>query len=265
MESHFQSLKELQEIRNICVHTSKKCMNDDTPMCECHEANYVQHGGYQNQNSHDQYSHLSHNEQPQSNNDYEKSLTELNNEKNRDFEDFRRYWCNRRTVIYSIYAQLDLQLESWDEAFFTRSMKSSAYNLDFSLLRLDHFLSFWSCYIQPQVRIFAFLYGPPDYGPRQLDTRRYGDQYASRGEDNELALLPEQTPFYKDLAVVAVQAGVCMDILVVTNEYTDLASLKFLSIDSGGSLSLYPNTDDATLPQAIYQMLSRPYAFNCVM
>lgn len=50
-------------------------------------------------------------------------------------------------------------------------------------------------------------------------------------------------------AAVAVQAGVCIDILAVTNEYTDLASLKFLSIDSGGSLFLYPNTDDSTLPQ----------------
>ncbi|XP_071697944.1 protein transport protein SEC23 D-like isoform X2 [Rutidosis leptorrhynchoides] len=114
-------------------------------------------------------------------------------------------------------------------------------------------------------RIFAFLSGPPDYGPGQLDTRRYGEQYASRGEDAELALLPEQTPFYKDLAAVAVQAGVCIDILAVTNEYTDLASLKFLSIDSGGSLFLYPNTDDSTLPQDMYRMLSRPYAFNCVM
>nr|XP_043613329.1 protein transport protein SEC23 [Erigeron canadensis] len=114
-------------------------------------------------------------------------------------------------------------------------------------------------------RIFAFLSGPPDFGPGQLDTQRYGEQYASKGEDAELALLPEQTPFYKDLAAVAVQAGVCIDIFAVTNEYTDLASLKFLSIDSGGSLFLYPNTDDSTLPQDMYRILSRPYAFNCVM
>ncbi|MCO5609923.1 hypothetical protein L7F22_064158 [Adiantum nelumboides] len=98
-------------------------------------------------------------------------------------------------------------------------------------------------------RVFAFLSGPPDYGAGQLDTRRYGEQYASKGEDADKALLPEQTPFYKDLAGVAVQAGVCVDIFAVTDEYTDLASLKFLSIDSGGSLFLYANTDDATLPQ----------------
>lgn len=114
-------------------------------------------------------------------------------------------------------------------------------------------------------RVFAFLSGPPDYGAGQLDTKRYGEQYASKGEDADRALLPEQTPFYKDLAAVAVQAGVCVDIFAVTNEYTDLASLKFLSIDSGGSLYLYSNTDDSTLPQDMYRMLSRPYAFGCVL
>ncbi|KAG9149093.1 hypothetical protein Leryth_010689 [Lithospermum erythrorhizon] len=114
-------------------------------------------------------------------------------------------------------------------------------------------------------RIFAFLSGAPDYGAGQLDTQRYGEQYASKREDADRALLPEQTPFYKDLATVAVQAGVCVDIFAVTNEYTDLASLKFLSIESGGSLFLYSNTDDSTLPQDMYRMLSRPYVFNCVL
>lgn len=114
-------------------------------------------------------------------------------------------------------------------------------------------------------RVFAFLSGPPDYGAGQLDTKRYGEQYASKGEDADRALLPEQTPFYKDLAAVAVQSGVCVDIFAVTNEYTDLASLKFLSINSGGSLFLYSNTDDSTLPQDMYRMLSRPYAFNCIL
>ncbi|KAG8085733.1 hypothetical protein GUJ93_ZPchr0010g7339 [Zizania palustris] len=114
-------------------------------------------------------------------------------------------------------------------------------------------------------RVFAFLSGAPDYGDGQLDTRRYGEQYASKGEDPDLALLPEQIPFYKDLAAVAVQAGVCVDVFAVTDEYTDLASLKFLSIESGGSLFMYTNTDDSTLPQDIYRLLSRPYAFGCVL
>ncbi|KAL5203080.1 hypothetical protein ABZP36_014032 [Zizania latifolia] len=114
-------------------------------------------------------------------------------------------------------------------------------------------------------RVFAFLSGAPDYGDGQLDTRRYGEQYASKGEDPDLALLPEQIPFYKDLAAVAIQAGVCVDVFAVTDEYTDLASLKFLSIESGVSLFMYTNTDDSTLPQDIYRLLSRPYAFGCVL
>lgn len=47
-------------------------------------------------------------------------------------------------------------------------------------------------------------------------------------------------------------AGVCVDLFAVTNEYTDLASLKYLSIDSGGGLLLYSSTEEATLPQDLY-------------
>jgi hypothetical protein len=71
---------------------------------------------------------------------------------------------------------------------------------------------------------------------------------SSKGEDVDRALIPKQTPFYKDLAAVVVQAGVYVDIFAVTNEYIDLASLKFLSIENGGSLFLYSSTDDSTLP-----------------
>lgn len=53
-------------------------------------------------------------------------------------------------------------------------------------------------------RVFAFLSGPPDYGAGQLDTRRYGEQYASKGEDADRALLPEQTPFYRDLVILLI-------------------------------------------------------------
>ncbi|CAN5956796.1 unnamed protein product [Sphagnum jensenii] len=44
---------------------------------------------------------------------------------------------------------------------------------------------------------------------------------------------------------------------------SNLALLKYLSIESGGCLLLYSNTDEATLPQDLYILLSRPYAFGC--
>ncbi|GKA71432.1 putative reverse transcriptase domain-containing protein [Tanacetum coccineum] len=77
MDSQFQSLKEeMHEMRkdyNNCRgdHASKNHLNDDTPMCERHEANYIQSEGYQNRNSHDSYSHQSHHDP----NDSEKLLT----------------------------------------------------------------------------------------------------------------------------------------------------------------------------------------------
>ncbi|KAJ7538391.1 hypothetical protein O6H91_11G046100 [Diphasiastrum complanatum] len=114
-------------------------------------------------------------------------------------------------------------------------------------------------------RVLAFISGAPDYGAGQLDTRRYGEQYASKGEDADKALLCEQTPFYRNIAAMAVQAGICVDMFAITNEYIDLASLRFLSLESGGSLFLYSDTDETTLPQDLYRMLSRPCAINGVL
>ncbi|GJV12320.1 hypothetical protein Tco_1353861 [Tanacetum coccineum] len=72
-------------------HASK---NNDTPMCERHEANYIQSEGYQNQNSHDSYSHQSYHDP----NDSEKSLTELNNDVRNDLEHFKRCIRSMRTI-----------------------------------------------------------------------------------------------------------------------------------------------------------------------
>ncbi|KAK3144834.1 hypothetical protein QOZ80_4AG0318480 [Eleusine coracana subsp. coracana] len=113
-------------------------------------------------------------------------------------------------------------------------------------------------------RIFAFLSGPPNYGAGQLDTTSFEEHNAGKAGDTDY-VLQEQGTFYKNLAASAVQAGVCVDIFAITNEYIDLASLKILSVESGGSLFLYSSTDESTLPQDIYKMLSRPYAFGCVM
>ncbi|GKA39137.1 hypothetical protein Tco_0731688 [Tanacetum coccineum] len=77
-------------------HASK---NDDTPMCERHEANYIQSEGYQNRNSQDSYSYQSHHDC----NDSEKSLTELNNDVRNDLEDFKRCVHSMRTIHWKLY------------------------------------------------------------------------------------------------------------------------------------------------------------------
>ncbi|GKA68198.1 hypothetical protein Tco_0768115 [Tanacetum coccineum] len=78
-------------------------MNDDTPMCEHHEANYIQSEGNKNQNSQDSYSYQSHYDR----NDFEKLLTELNNEVKNDLEDFKRFIRSMRTDYDKLYDRDD--------------------------------------------------------------------------------------------------------------------------------------------------------------
>ncbi|GJW71798.1 hypothetical protein Tco_0128715 [Tanacetum coccineum] len=85
-------------------------MNNDTPMYEHHEANYIQSEGYENQNSHDSHSHQSHHDR----NDSEKSLTELNNDVRNDFEDFKRCIHSMRTVHWKLFAKDDEQTNRTD-------------------------------------------------------------------------------------------------------------------------------------------------------
>ncbi|GJZ20280.1 hypothetical protein Tco_0556870 [Tanacetum coccineum] len=84
--------KKYNELRN--GNASKNIMNNDTPMCERHEANYIQFEGYHNRNSYDSFSHQSLHDH----NDSEKSLTELNNDVKNDLEDFKRCVRSMRTV-----------------------------------------------------------------------------------------------------------------------------------------------------------------------
>ncbi|GJX25164.1 reverse transcriptase domain-containing protein [Tanacetum coccineum] len=104
MNSQIISLnEELQDIHNKCNelgNASKNHLNDDTPMCERHEANYIQFEGNKDQNSHDPHSHQSHHD----NNDSKKSLTELNNGVRNDF---KRCICSMRTVHDKLFDKDD--------------------------------------------------------------------------------------------------------------------------------------------------------------
>ncbi|GJY64235.1 hypothetical protein Tco_0465695 [Tanacetum coccineum] len=109
MDSQIISLnKELQDIRNKYNelrkgNASKNHLNDDTPMCERHEANYIQSEGNKDRNSHDSHSHQSHHDR----NDFEKSLTELNNDVRNDLKDFKRCIHSMRTVHWKLFAKDD--------------------------------------------------------------------------------------------------------------------------------------------------------------
>nr|GEX18798.1 ribonuclease H-like domain-containing protein [Tanacetum cinerariifolium] len=97
MDSQFQSLnKKMHEMRknyNNCGgdHAS---MNDETPTYERHKENFIRSEGYLNRNSHDSYFHQSHHDLV----DFEKPLTELNNNVRNDLEDFKRCVRSMRTI-----------------------------------------------------------------------------------------------------------------------------------------------------------------------
>nr|GEW15561.1 hypothetical protein [Tanacetum cinerariifolium] len=109
MDSQIISLKEeLEDMRSKYYelregNASKNHLNDDTPMCERHEVNYNQYEGHQNRISHDFYSHQSHHDP----NDFEKSLTKLNNNVKNDLEDFKRRIRSMRTVHSKLFARGD--------------------------------------------------------------------------------------------------------------------------------------------------------------
>ncbi|GJV02559.1 reverse transcriptase domain-containing protein [Tanacetum coccineum] len=123
MDSKFQSLKEeMYEMRKNYNNRGGDyaSKNEDMPMCEHHEVNYIQSEGYQNRDSHDSNSLQSHSEQLQSKNDPEKSLTELNNDVKNDLEDFKRCIRSMRTVHDKLFDTINLKqilknqsLNSW--------------------------------------------------------------------------------------------------------------------------------------------------------
>ncbi|GJZ14297.1 hypothetical protein Tco_0549527, partial [Tanacetum coccineum] len=80
--------EELQDMREKYneLRNGNASKNDDTPMCERHEANYIQLEDHQNQDSHNSFSRQSHHDP----NVPEKSLTKLNNDVKNDLEYFKR-------------------------------------------------------------------------------------------------------------------------------------------------------------------------------
>jgi Sec23/Sec24 trunk domain/Sec23/Sec24 helical domain len=109
-------------------------------------------------------------------------------------------------------------------------------------------------------RVESFIAGLPNIGIGSLHDRYMG---STSEPGNASALLQPQTNFYRQVAETAARAGVCFDLFVVSElMYADLATLKYLTLITGGNLLLYDRADEATLPQDIYRQLRRPQAFG---
>jgi hypothetical protein len=124
------------------------------------------------------------------------------------------------------------------------------------------------------VRILSFLSGIPNYGVGALDATRYTHAPVSGGGGgggggglNVRAaykqLMSPQTPYYRQTAERAARAGVCLDVYVVSElSYTDCATLKHLTLLTGGHLLLYELSGDAALPQDLFRQLKRAQVFR---
>ncbi|GKE33314.1 hypothetical protein Tco_1452636, partial [Tanacetum coccineum] len=97
-----EEMHEMRKNNNISGdnHDSK---NDDTLMCERHEVNYIQSGGYQDRIPRYSFSRQSCHDP----NDPEKSLTELNNDVRNDLKDFKRHIRSMRTVYWKLFDRDD--------------------------------------------------------------------------------------------------------------------------------------------------------------
>lgn len=120
-------------------------------------------------------------------------------------------------------------------------------------------------------RVIFFLGSLPDRGLGALDAARCDglthdddDHHGTAATDGAkaTALLRPFTTFYSDLALDAADAHICCDLFAASNAYLDLASLRFLTVATGGNLFHYTSlaSAGATLAQDIYRALVVPHA-----
>ncbi len=112
-------------------------------------------------------------------------------------------------------------------------------------------------------RLLVFLGGLVNWGAGRLDLGSSHRQSIDVNDSKrEIKTMAPQTTFYSELAGAAASAGVCVDLFCVTEEFMDLASLKFLTLATGGNLLLYDGPQTASLPQDLYKQLSQELAFG---
>eukprot|EP01104_Vermistella_antarctica_P009054 TRINITY_DN230_c0_g3_i1.p1 TRINITY_DN230_c0_g3~~TRINITY_DN230_c0_g3_i1.p1 ORF type:complete len:746 (+),score=141.18 TRINITY_DN230_c0_g3_i1:85-2322(+) len=115
---------------------------------------------------------------------------------------------------------------------------------------MSSLFDFLDLYDSMYARVLVFISGAPNYGLGALE------------KSSELT---PQTDFYLEQAERAAQSGVCVDLSVISNSFAGLASIKFLSLLTGGNLLMYDNDHDATLPQDVYRMYSLRRAYHSAL
>ncbi|GJW14109.1 hypothetical protein Tco_0018242 [Tanacetum coccineum] len=227
-------------------------MNDDTLMCERHEANYIRSEGYQNQDSHNSFSHHSYHDP----NDPEKSLTELNNEMKNDLEDFKRCVLNQEP-------QSKTDLEKLMTKFLDDQRVSNMFvknNINDVILKMKQIeKNFQTKFINMERKIDDWSKSqnvsskqtdrtnppPPPPPPPQAHTKQVNDVFTESGKSDDSPKIHKDPPppiivnnkIGKDKPIKKLKGNYHM---VKTNEYPFREYIPKISYPQHGSFSLEP-------------------------
>eukprot|EP00002_Diphylleia_rotans_P012002 TRINITY_DN2355_c0_g2_i3.p1 TRINITY_DN2355_c0_g2~~TRINITY_DN2355_c0_g2_i3.p1 ORF type:complete len:495 (-),score=99.48 TRINITY_DN2355_c0_g2_i3:52-1536(-) len=96
------------------------------------------------------------------------------------------------------------------------------------------------------VRLLTFIGGQPNYGIGSCDT-------SATSVSKLREAVSKLTSFYQNMGQRAARAAVCIDMFVISSNYTKLSALQYLSSYTGGIIMLCQSLEDASLPQDLYR------------
>lgn len=96
------------------------------------------------------------------------------------------------------------------------------------------------------VRILSFLYGPPNHGVGNSSLK-------SAASD------------YKKLAEGLFLRRAVVDVFAIGTADVALETFECLSSNGNGSIMIYPDVDNASLPQDLFARVQRSHGFDCML
>ncbi|CAG8538284.1 12091_t:CDS:10 [Funneliformis mosseae] len=115
-------------------------------------------------------------------------------------------------------------------------------------------------------KLIIFQTSLPTFGPGSIKHREDPKLYNT---DKERSLFGPQDSYYKNLAINCVDSGICIDLFLFPNTYTDIATIGLLSCLTGGETYYYPNfevqRDGEKFAFELHQNITREFGYNALM
>mmetsp|Transcript_940 Transcript_940/g.2592 ORF Transcript_940/g.2592 Transcript_940/m.2592 type:complete len:680 (+) Transcript_940:3-2042(+) len=131
-------------------------------------------------------------------------------------------------------------------------------------------------------RVITLMHSPPSSGPGKVDQNK-GEEARGEGESSEngekkkkksrsakeddvCGVVSLTDDFYLKMGLHASCCGISCDMFITResrgSDYFDLASMRYLSTQSGGKIFYYASLEECNAPQDLFGTLSEPYAIN---